>query len=347
MKVLVRLLICLLLLSGTARARQADEVEITIQGRQAWVWASSFLKSEKRPGAYQPANAFDGDPATAWVEGVNEDPKGQYLSIEFDQEITLQGVLLLPGYTKSPQIFAANSIPAEIMITADGFPLNKYKLYYDLEVMTENSGQQRCAPTGARINFSPRVVLFDKPVKVKRVDLTILSSINGRQDPDLCISEWSFIIEGEKATLAGRSLDQIVDLLTRVKSGALAGESQAARVDDLVAMAESAGVVGGSDLMEFRDRFAAVGRQPGSPTAQVFLQACRWSFLEAPVTVYDFADRDYLIGAMTYQAGNDKWFEIFPAIVMEKGRAVRFQGMTRRGGLPGCREVLPVVERQN
>ncbi|MBA2526333.1 MAG: hypothetical protein H0V18_11235 [Pyrinomonadaceae bacterium] len=58
---------------------------------------------------YDPANTIDGNKGTAWIEGAEGPGWGEWIRFEFDREINLHRVLILPGYFKSPAIWARNN----------------------------------------------------------------------------------------------------------------------------------------------------------------------------------------------------------------------------------------------
>lgn len=58
---------------------------------------------------YGGGNLFDGNPATAWVEGVGGQGEGESIVVEFDRPRSPTTIEVLNGYTKSAAIFAKNS----------------------------------------------------------------------------------------------------------------------------------------------------------------------------------------------------------------------------------------------
>src|SRR5438045_6998526 len=89
--------------------------------------ATSTLK-HKDPKRYAPANALDGDPATAWVEGAKGIGKGETLTLRFAKPTPVDGMLLLVGYTKSAQTLTDNGVPTKIQILLDGKPAETFPL---------------------------------------------------------------------------------------------------------------------------------------------------------------------------------------------------------------------------
>ena len=71
------------------------------------VGASSSL-ADNRGYLYQPAQAFDGDPETAWNEDSAGDGSDQVLWIEFDRGIPIDQLVIMAGYF-DPQYFHLNN----------------------------------------------------------------------------------------------------------------------------------------------------------------------------------------------------------------------------------------------
>lgn len=70
---------------------------------------ASSVRYSVQSNTYDPANAIDGKKVTAWIEGVDGPGWGEWIRFDFDREINLHRVLILPGYFKSPAIWAQNN----------------------------------------------------------------------------------------------------------------------------------------------------------------------------------------------------------------------------------------------
>lgn len=102
----------MLLLASTALAwneLRTDHVE-----------ASSFLRSNwnKYEENYHPFYAFDDDPRTGWVEGVEGNGEGQWLEWQVSPLTSARQVKLAisNGYQKSDKLLAANAAPKDVRI---------------------------------------------------------------------------------------------------------------------------------------------------------------------------------------------------------------------------------------
>lgn len=62
---------------------------------------------------YDPVNAFDGNPDTAWTEGSADSPVGQWLRIDFERELSLPGSIRLTPLPSGGLRAAATSVRVE------------------------------------------------------------------------------------------------------------------------------------------------------------------------------------------------------------------------------------------
>ena len=82
---------------------------------------ASSVRYSVQSNTYEPANAIDGKKDTAWIEGADGPGWGEWIRFDFDREINLHRVLILPGYFKSPAIWARNNrISGATLYFSDG-----------------------------------------------------------------------------------------------------------------------------------------------------------------------------------------------------------------------------------
>jgi hypothetical protein len=82
---------------------------------------ASSVRYSVQSNTYDPSNAIDGNKGTAWIEGVDGPGPGEWIRLDFDREINLHRVLILPGYFKSPAIWAMNNrISGATLYFSDG-----------------------------------------------------------------------------------------------------------------------------------------------------------------------------------------------------------------------------------
>jgi hypothetical protein len=87
----------------------AETPEIrTSQGLKITPVASS-VRYAVQSNTYYAANAIDGKRSTAWIEGVDGPGLGEWIRFDFDHEVKLHRILVLPGYFKSPDIWKQNN----------------------------------------------------------------------------------------------------------------------------------------------------------------------------------------------------------------------------------------------
>src|SRR5579859_1045884 len=97
--------------------------------------ASSFLENSwnKYQENYHPNYAFDDNPETAWVEGVDGYGEGEKLTWHVSEVSSARKIRLRirNGYQKSEKLFLANSAPKEIelsVLSRSGKPVTTAKL---------------------------------------------------------------------------------------------------------------------------------------------------------------------------------------------------------------------------
>ena len=78
---------------------------------------ASSVRSAMGSLTYLPDHAIDGNPATAWVEGVDGPGIGEWIRFDFDRYVEVLRMRLAPGYFKSSQSWARNNRLA--MVTID------------------------------------------------------------------------------------------------------------------------------------------------------------------------------------------------------------------------------------
>ena len=131
--------------------------------------SASSVRYAVQANTYVAANAIDNNKRTAWIEGVDGAGIGEWLRFDFGREIKLHRMVILPGYFKSPQVWAQNNRLAAVTLQfSDG--------------------------SSHRFTFPDRMerqVLDVGTVKTRWVRLVIDEVFSG-SDPDTAVSEVVF-----------------------------------------------------------------------------------------------------------------------------------------------------------
>lgn len=125
--------------------------------------ASSTLSAQGE-NTYDAANLVDGNPNTAWSEGVAGDGIGESIMIDFGSVQRLNGIELLNGLVKSEKLYKQNN------------KIKKMKLEF-------SDGQSVILDIYFLKNY------FDKPIQSSSIKITILEVERGTKYRDTCISE--------------------------------------------------------------------------------------------------------------------------------------------------------------
>lgn len=125
--------------------------------------ASSALSAQGE-NTYDAANLVDGNPNTAWSEGVEGDGIGESIMIDFGSVQRLNGIELLNGLVKSEKLYKQNN------------KIKKMKLEF-------SDGQSLILDSYFLKNY------FDKPIQSSSMKITILEVERGTKYRDTCISE--------------------------------------------------------------------------------------------------------------------------------------------------------------
>lgn len=299
---------------------------VMISGKKATVWASSTLPS-KQLGRYSVKNAFDGDSTTAWVEGVEGDGTGESITVEFLENVTVQGFLLFPGYTKSLKTLIENAIPTYIRIVVDGKPFSDYEIFYSETDTFSQDNDWYCVPADP-INLNPRFIILDKPIVGKLFELQITGVLPGMTYRDLAISEWNFFFDESEFKPRRTDYEKMLSLLSDFAKGNLSdhlwwdnifveklllrkhldsdyiepGDLNYRFSDDPESAIDSSWVA----LLnkEYQDYIISELKTRGGsltdPPLQIFLKAEHSDFINNIVMAFSRDNKHYLIGATCY-----------------------------------------------
>lgn len=131
--------------------------------------SASSVRYAVQSNTYDSANVIDNNKRTAWIEGVDGPGIGEWLRFDFGREINLHRIVILPGYFKSPQIWAQNNRLAAATLQFSDGSLNHFTFPDRMERQTLDVGA----------------------IKTRWVRLVIDGVFSGT-DPDTAVSEVTF-----------------------------------------------------------------------------------------------------------------------------------------------------------
>lgn len=68
---------------------------------------------------YPATNAIDGNPATAWAEGVPGNGEGESMHIQLAEYYGIMSIEIMAGYHKREDLYQRNSRPSAVTVTFD------------------------------------------------------------------------------------------------------------------------------------------------------------------------------------------------------------------------------------
>lgn len=139
--------------------------------------ASATSQREAAGTVFGPGALVDGDPATAWYEGVGGPGIGESVTLEFRYPSRLTGFSIAPGDQSDPTLYASKSRPSVVELCFDG----RLPLTFVLE---DDCREQS--------------FVFDEPVLADSVTVTIRSVYPGLEFEHTAISELTFREESRK-----------------------------------------------------------------------------------------------------------------------------------------------------
>lgn len=317
---------------------------VTVEGRKATASASSQLAS-KDPKRYAAANAFDGDPATAWVEGAKGIGKGESLTLRFEKPTALQGVLIVAGYARSGKTLTDNGVPTKLAITLDGGrkPAATAQLYFARARPTDPDKDPGCRISSDPANLAPRLIVFAAMTRpVRELSIRIEDAEQVGKFDETAISEVLPIVDGGKLVVGGRSYAAAARALIalRQKTAAALHLTELANVETLLPLPEPlAGLHADEKLRDWMtDRGAA-----SAPDAQeAWVLALSREILGHAVAALPAGQGLHLVGPLVFRHGDGEWVELYPTIDLDaQGRVSGLGRALYTDAAPGCNDVLP------
>ena len=100
-------------LYSRAKKTGSDPLKITA--------SASSTRSSMGDINYYPSNVLDQSLATAWVEGISGPGTGEWIRCDFNREVKLNRIIIIPGYFKTPELWKQNNrLASAIFYFSDG-----------------------------------------------------------------------------------------------------------------------------------------------------------------------------------------------------------------------------------
>lgn len=143
----------------------------------AMVDTSSKLKAQDGKN-YSGNNLIDGNPETAWVEGVDGVGEGETITLHMKEKTEVHGVAISNGYLASSDLYLKNGRIKRVKIDA-GNGITLQKDIPESDICQFDSDEIKLAS----------FVEFEQPVTTDTIIITILEAEPGEKYDDTCISE--------------------------------------------------------------------------------------------------------------------------------------------------------------
>ncbi|MFD2183129.1 NADase-type glycan-binding domain-containing protein [Rhodoplanes azumiensis] len=138
------------------------------------LYCASSVLDPQFGSSYGVRNLFGGDPGSAWVEGAAGDGTGEWVTVAFDGERTVHGLVVNNGYEKSTDLYVKNG------------RVQMLRLVF-------STGETRSVTLQDRLG--PQTVTLDRPVRAHWVQLVIDRTYRGTRYTDTALSKLTVLSE--------------------------------------------------------------------------------------------------------------------------------------------------------
>ncbi len=308
---------------------QDNANEIIISDQPAHVTTTSQLNGPAHePQRYSPHKLFDNDVKTAWVEGA-QGVQGQHaIHIVFNQAVAINAIAVLPGYTKSARLFAANAVPEQVTLALDNQLFHGQFRYLTQSIFDANDNPQ-CLHTEHNANLGYKIFVPALTQKVTKVSFIFNSAITGSRYTDMAVSEIHFIggsfnpaPEIDSLVKAFRQLQHAPFMQAKVPSYQFEYDQN------------SGWQLAPSSAETPAQRYMIEDYQTNHELINAhFLNT--WLDLDTQNGIQT------LIGSMVASMGDGEWIEASPALQFTQADT-RFAWRYHRDSTPGCHYVYPM-----
>jgi len=269
-----------LFLSGGLEGRAAAAEEkhaVLVAGRPVEAWASSTQVGRKSALT----NLFDGKADTAWVPKSDHDGKDEWVAIDFEQPVTLEGFVLVPGYAKGDDAFYTNPLPRVVSLTADDKLVGEYMLSYWKDI------DCKVAPTEVGNNASPRIVILRRPVAGQTFKLTVKAVLQTRMTRyhDMALSELSLLIKGTRSDSSLPDVQVATELLRAFAQTGRLGSPAVAASTRAQAVLRSFAPLSDQDQATVQQKLVAAGAESSKTALDNFEATSQKALLDTAVTL--------------------------------------------------------------
>ncbi|MDO6528207.1 hypothetical protein Q4519_21310 [Motilimonas sp. 1_MG-2023] len=318
----------LFILSTTYAVADEISASLTIDGQSASISASSQLSGPaNEPLRYSLHKLFDKDAKTAWVEGVDGITGEHYLNIKFKQPVSIRAIALLPGFTKSASLFAANAVPEQVSLTL-GDESNQSKFRYITQSLVEKDQGEGCTHTDQTSNLQYKLFLPTTPKIVDQVKLVFSSALAGTKYEDMAISELIFIGDSFATT---KQFTPLVNSLLAIKDSSLMQQ----KIPSYQITYDQNTGWGLTQTSLSQDQTSYM-IEDYLTNATLFQN----HFLNTWLDIDASNDSTTIIGSMVTSMGDGEWIEVSPALKV-KDNTANFAWRYHIDGAPGCHHAMP------
>ena len=136
----------------------------------------------KDGSTYHAQNMIDGNPETAWIEGVDGLGIGEYIYIEFDGVKSVSEIDIYPGFLKTKNRYLVNGQPTRLLIEWEG---GQSEIGLDrVDVSTDDEPFELDEMPIAKLNL-------DEAVQTSYLKFTIIDAVGGSKYEDVAITDVS------------------------------------------------------------------------------------------------------------------------------------------------------------
>lgn len=194
-----------------AQVYEMEEDELGEEGKERIaiknIVASSELNVKAKDGStYHAQNMIDGNPETAWIEGVDGLGIGEYIYIEFDGVKSVSEIDIYPGFLKTKNRYLVNGQPTRLLIEWEG---GQSEIGLDrVDVSTDDEPFELDEMPIAKLNL-------DEAVQTSYLKFTIIDAVGGSKYEDVAITDVSVYSISDSSQTSNDTMKQRMEEVGR------------------------------------------------------------------------------------------------------------------------------------